>query len=541
MERAITGRCVVLLLMLNALPNPGVAQVIPTDRMERQKAAWENCKKELNFTANFPAGSCFGANTVIANPTLDGSTSFNRLGYVKLAEQVDALFHCGRVDPVKKTIKDLEMFIHNRQSGKTCAFEADIRGPSDSTEGPAFFDPFPYEFPEILGKITFPIEQPGGFKVPDNKPYWIENPRKCVRCHTSGSPFLAGKFTSPGMAFFGQLNNGHDTRGTRFAYVALDPVAKAEVNTAVADDLKTKESCALGCHSLAINNSYAYNVAQELDDLMPPHSATNHFRWVNLDTPTDGVEREDMVKLAQIFDRTTQSSQTLWCANPVRLEARVQASDYVYATNSTPDRLNKFNLQDGLVCVNADQPGGKCNDYRVRFQCGSTWTDWINADSPNDSGDHETMANIRRAVPGLCANPTEIEAGFVLNGNLYAAYGPRDRLRQFDPAGIQCNDADQTNGKCSNYVARFTCGSWPSEATPLARNVNTGNVGTEAKTYVVSSTVSGWSAWNLAGRTVEVNGQTVTAGQMPLPPAVDGKYYFTFTPGGLPYAGMTFW
>ena len=67
-------------------------------------------------------------------------------------------------------------------------------------------------------------------------------------------------------------------------------------------------------------------------------------------------------------------------------------------------------------------------------------------------------------------------------------------------------------------------------------------MGTAKKTYVVTATMAGWQASNTSGRQIYVNGVPVTPGQWPLPPkTMDGKYYFTFTQGGVAYASWSFW
>ncbi len=45
----------------------------------------------------------------------------------------------------------------------------------------------------------------------------------------------------------------------------------------------------------------------------------------------------------------------------------------------------------------------------------------------------------------------------------------------------------------------------------------------------------------MAGRTIRVNGVVVTPGQMPLPPAVNGSYYFQFSAGSFSWASWNFW
>lgn len=42
--------------------------------------------------------------------------------------------------------------------------------------------------------------------------------------------------------------------------------------------------------------------------------------------------------------------------------------------NITGDVFSKFDKNYGLVCLNKDQQGGICRNYRVRFLCGKLGT-----------------------------------------------------------------------------------------------------------------------------------------------------------------------
>lgn len=50
--------------------------------------------------------------------------------------------------------------------------------------------------------------------------------------------------------------------------------------------------------------------------------------------------------------------------------------------NVTGDVFSKFDKSYGLVCLNKDQQGGICRNYRIRFLCGKLgmcaidWTIW---------------------------------------------------------------------------------------------------------------------------------------------------------------------
>jgi hypothetical protein len=139
-----------------------------------------------------------------------------------------------------------------------------------------------------------------------------------------------------------------------------------------------------------------------------------------------------------------------------------------------PDRVRTFNLKDGLVCVNADQEFGQsCHDYAIRYLCsfsniGSgttpTWSGWYNTDSPSNDGDHEERSRDNNICGG--ATPIGIQAQVTVNGSTLFIMGPNDRLARFSPFGVTCNNADQPDGQCSNYVVRYHGCNQPITSTP---------------------------------------------------------------------------
>ncbi|HEX2583909.1 MAG TPA: hypothetical protein VHL14_02165, partial [Steroidobacteraceae bacterium] len=135
------------------------------------------------------------------------------------------------------------------------------------------------------------------------------------------------------------------------------------------------------------------------------------------------------------------------------LSAHVIDSDEIINTNDAPDILNRFNLQDGLVCLNKDQPGGLCQNYQTRYLCNGRWTAWQDNDDPSYSGDWEQ----RNGFKNLCASPAGIQARYKTGSKWIIFNGPPDRLVEFDNKGLVCHNADQNNFQCSNYVVRFEC------------------------------------------------------------------------------------
>jgi hypothetical protein len=74
---------------------------------------------------------------------------------------------------------------------------------------------------------------------------------------------------------------------------------------------------------------------------------------------------------------------------------------------------------------------------------------------------------------------------------------------------------------------------------PLSVGTGSGDVGTEAKCYVITGTLQGWQVSNLMGRSLTVNGSP------PLPPmlpeAIDGGYTFAFGAGDPYYTAFSTW
>jgi aryl-phospho-beta-D-glucosidase BglC (GH1 family) len=77
---------------------------------------------------------------------------------------------------------------------------------------------------------------------------------------------------------------------------------------------------------------------------------------------------------------------------------------------------------------------------------------------------------------------------------------------------------------------------------PITFTGNTGNFNTAgAVCYRTNATVNGWGCYNFDGRTLTVNGQARTCGQVPITRSSDGYYYFSVTAGTYPWAGLYIW
>jgi hypothetical protein len=116
------------------------------------------------------------------------------------------------------------------------------------------------------------------------------------------------------------------------------------------------------------------------------------------------------------------------------------------------------------------------------------------------------------------------------------------RIEVVSPTLVVAQPGVSLDGVSFALDVGFQCTGACLSATPLVRNQNSGPFGTTGERwFVVSQNVNGWQASEMAGRTLRVNGILVTAGQMPLPAAVDGAYYFQFSPGNFTWASWSFW
>jgi len=223
--------------------------------------------------------------------------------------------------------------------------------------------------------------------------------------------------------------------------------------------------CAAGCHQVATSSPQDDIVAFKEDfllrgpktvlaniieaEVMPStNSPSNDYRWVNTHYPTygDGGEYETLLGVSQQYPK-------LYCDNPLKVEAHIVGSDEIISPSDYPDKFYRFNLQDGLVCLNSDQPSGQCQNYQTRYQCNGKWLAWQGNDDPSGSGDWE----IRNNFKNLCANPTWIQGRYKTGGKYIIFTGFPDRLSSFDNFGLVCYNSEQKNGLCSNYVVRFQC------------------------------------------------------------------------------------
>jgi len=169
--------------------------------------------------------------------------------------------------------------------------------------------------------------------------------------------------------------------------------------------------------------------------------------WMSRDTPNASGDYETVAN----FAADGQS-----CAAPTGIACR-RKSDGKNASET--GEVLTCTPSTGLVCKNAQQADGRCDDYEVRLYCAPTR--WFDRDTPNATGDYETLANLR-ATGDACDHPTGVECRRVAD----PAHGlaPVDASQTGEvvtcdtTTGFVCKNKSQRDGKCQNYEVRFYCG-----------------------------------------------------------------------------------
>jgi subtilisin family serine protease len=245
---------------------------------------------------------------------------------------------------------------------------------------------------------------------------------------------------------------------------------------------------------------------------------------------TNGQQYCYVVAAANADGVSANSAQV--CATPNGCSSDAQCNDNLYCNGTE-------------TCVQGScQPGTapSCND---NVSC--------TVDSCNEANDNCSYA----ANDAACSDGLFCTGGEVCNVTTGCQPGS-------DPCqGQSCNEANDTCGNsCSSNAqcddgqfcnGQETCGGGaclPGQdqgagcynARPLARNQQSGSFGTTGEVwFVITDNPVGWQASEVQGRTITVNGVQVTAGQMPLPPAIGGKRYFRFSAGSRTWASWSFW
>lgn len=457
----------------------------------------QRCQNELQFSAaDVPALNC---NNGIRFAGAGRSILNDFLVYHRVTDSVDLVAACRWGDdtssqPYENTkFFSLELLITNRQNGATCFFAAKDVLPAPATVSSAIVSPTNFSStrpnandywmqPTELNNKTLPSDRnvSGGGPV-------FNDPIQCVGCH-SGGAILASSRIAPYLAEYGLLNNRHDTmvnpsNPNRYRVVGSNPHTDPNSGNHafkswnyLISTYNASSTCSGACHALGSNSpignlsdvtknnssSLLPSITADIRELlfggMPPTADESPYRWINLDTPGNGVESENFAdgKNSATPPPTPQLLQN--CAAPGYMEAHaVGVRDFQSFSSdriaAMPDRLRAFNAKEGLICLQGDQdPGNSCKEYETSYLCGFDWTSWNSQDSASTGdGDREP----RSGAPGVCANPTAIRARITSGGATTEVIGPADRLARISAFGLTCNNADQPDGKCSNYVARF--------------------------------------------------------------------------------------
>jgi len=497
-----------------------------------------DCKQQLGFSDADVAAIADKLNCtkgVLFAPLALGPQINDYMGYARVTDQVDLAFACRWLNngtginpntaPPFVAAASIEMIMHNRQNGNTCFFEAKPR--TMQVPSGTLADAVPVA-------IVSPTVAAAAAKGTPEANFWysplaLDNTIQCVTCHVEG-PYIATPRIAPFLSQFGLLNNGHETFG-RYKDANNNIVGRYHaVGTTLAhfDDIifsanvPSSSTCADGCHSIGYNgaeidvfrgvNVLLPSIHSVIDDAgtqqpdisvttsgaMPPfYDDLSDYRWVNLDTPTNGipgngVESENFADAMNrvgnsivpvLFNGYDPSHPTTPynpnCSQPgtnvpMQLEAHAVGvpDGFAFSTGTMSlitDRLRTFNLKEGLVCLNSDQDAGSsCHEYSVRYLCSvsnidgtPTWSGWYNTDSAGGDGDHEERSKHQNICGGVA--PIAIQAQVLAGGSAFNVMGPNDRLARFSPYGLTCNNVDQVDGHCSNYVVRYSyCKAPPS-------------------------------------------------------------------------------
>jgi len=487
----------------------------------------QRCQTELQFTAS--EVKPMNCNDGWQFAEFDRTPIHDLVVYQRVNANVDMVAACRWGNGVRNAggntqFISLELLVHNRVNGGTCFFAA-------KDVGPPVFQPVasaivsitnfsPTNRPNANDYWLSPSEMNNKLMfsnaVPGNPNY--QEKLQCVRCHSQG-PYIASKRIAPFLANYGLLNDGHDTHsdfaasGHYFVVGSREhtqpnpgshPLGNWNFLIAQNNFSKTANPCSSACHVLAKiepSTSPAFapigDLSSPLDRIVPvlpsiktdilelvkggmePSAGDSPYRWINRDQPgSGGVEVETFTASKQKFPVTNYQ-----CGAPTWLEATAVGTSATFSTATISllqNKLNKFNLRDGLVCLDSDQPSGKCNDYQVSYKCPvsqpETWVGPYNKDTNyNDGGDREERSKAWNEARAACGNkdPIAMRADVLWTGGIVMTVAaPNDRLAQFTRSGLVCRNADQGAGQsCSNYTVRYR-GCLPTNEANLARIKN---------------------------------------------------------------------
>jgi hypothetical protein len=328
--------------------------------------------------------------------------------------------------------------------------------------------PSTYPVSPTHANAVYTWEELGKFNARGNK--------ICTECHAAG-PYIASPQIADELARFGLMNDGHDTLNSKYYPVIpgadyKNPDAQRRFTLPIDN---ATPGCAAGCHVIAnqplrvagcgpshaqwplcespsnVGNILMPGINVIINDIlngtaMPPTSASSHYRWINRDSPY--LSAEDKESLSSL----RSAHPKLTCDKPSRMEARRVDSSIILKSNDIPDKLQYFDLQNGLMCMDLDNIfSGGCRNYQTRYKCDDEWTPWQDS-QPWPLGDLEPRSAFKR-----CEKPTDIQARYKDGDEYKVVHGPRDRLRTFSKETLECRNSDQDDGQCSNYSVRYVC------------------------------------------------------------------------------------
>uniref|UniRef100_A0A8C2ADL1 WxxW domain-containing protein n=1 Tax=Cyprinus carpio TaxID=7962 RepID=A0A8C2ADL1_CYPCA len=176
-------------------------------------------------------------------------------------------------------------------------------------------------------------------------------------------------------------------------------------------------------------------------------------RWFDSDNPNkNGGDSELLTVLLGMYPGEI-------CPNPLGIEAQT------LSVLSNCNIFSIYNPTTGVSCLNGNQGGGVCADYKVRLTCPEDWfghsllgcrTPWFDRDNPSGLGDYETLSLLLIRYPlQVCAQPIAIEVT-TISGT--PALPPGNNFQVYNPtSGFSCVNANQGRVRCVDYKVRFTC------------------------------------------------------------------------------------
>jgi len=217
-------------------------------------------------------------------------------------------------------------------------------------------------------------------------------------------------------------------------------------------------------------------------------AACSFTDWFDRDDPTGFADAEvcsDQIPCTSLAD----SGQFTGCPFETIEIRRNGAEGDVFTT--AEEILNELGevvsiTHEGMVCLNANQTDGTCNDYSVRFCCSipdpeptCSFSDWFDRDDPSGFADAEictdeypcTSNSGQFSTSGCPFASIEIR----VNGDETNVFTTADEVLSeigevvtIDSEGMVCLNVDQTDGTCSDYSVRFCCPDPDPVVVPLA-------------------------------------------------------------------------